>query len=65
MTGEHLGHQPNVIEEAEFDHSSLGKIFHKGLDEGDKKEGLLKSVKNIGIKMKSSWNQLKIKMKSS
>ena len=54
MTGEHLGHQPNVIEEAEFDHSSLGKIFHKGLDEGDKKEGLLKSVKNIGIKMKSS-----------
>ena len=54
LTGEHLGHKPNVIEEAEFDYSSLGKIFHKGLDERDKKEGLLKSVKNIGIKMKSS-----------
>ena len=28
----------------------MDKVFHKGLDEEDKKEGLLKSVKNIGNK---------------
>ena len=30
----------------------MGKIFNKGLTEEDKKEGLLKSVKNIGGKNK-------------
>ena len=65
MTGEDLGYKPSVIEKAKFDYSLLGESFDNGLDEENKKEGLLKSVKNIGIKMKTFWNQLKIKMKSS
>ena len=36
-----------MIEQAKFDYSPLGKIFNKGLTEEDKKEGLLKRVKNI------------------
>ena len=65
MTGEDLGYKPSVIEKAKFDYSLLGESFDNGLDEENKKEGLLKSVKNIEIKMKTFWNQLKIKMKSS
>ena len=33
--------------QAEFEYSPLGKIFNKGLKEEDKKEGLLKRLKNI------------------
>ena len=50
LTSEDLGYKPSVVEQAKFDYSPLGKIFNKGLTEGDKKEGLLKSVKNIGDK---------------
>ena len=39
-----------MTEQAKFDYSPLGKVFNKGLDEEDKKEGLWKSVKNIGDK---------------
>ena len=45
-----------MIEQAKFDYSPLGKIFNKGLTEEDKKEGLLKRVKNIEDK---SEEQLK------
>ena len=45
LSGEHLGHSP------------LGKVFNKGLDERDKKEGLLKRLKNIEDK---SEEQLKM-----
>ena len=31
----------------------LGKVFNKGLDKDDQKEGLLKNVKNIGIKTRN------------
>ena len=65
MTGEDLGYKLSMTEQAKFDYSPLGKVFNKGLDEEDKKEWLLKSVKNIGIKMKRCWKQLKIKTKSS
>ena len=45
-----------MIEEAKLDYSPLGKVFHKGLDKDDQKEGLLKKkdglLKNAGIKMK-------------
>ena len=47
MTGEDLGYKPGVIEKAKVKYSSLGKVFNKGLDESDKKEGLLKRLKNI------------------
>ena len=40
LTGEDLGYKPSVLEQAKFDYSPLGKIFTKGLDKDDKKEGL-------------------------
>ena len=30
----------SIIEQIIFEHSALGKIFNKGLDKDDKKEGL-------------------------
>ena len=47
MTGEDLGYKLSVVEQAKFDYSPLRKVFNEGLTEEDKKEGLLKSVKNI------------------
>ena len=47
LTGEDLGYKPDVIQKAKFEYSPLGKVFNKGLDESDKKEGLLKRLKNI------------------
>ena len=51
-TGEDLGLKPNTIEQARFEYSPLGKIFNKGLDKDDKKEGLFKRLKNIENKVK-------------
>ena len=47
LTGEDLGLKPSTIEQARFEYSPLGKIFNKGLDKVDKKEGLFKRLKNI------------------
>ena len=47
LTGEDLGLKPSTIEQAKFEYSPLGKIFNKGLNEEDKKEGLFKRIKNI------------------
>ena len=47
LTGEDLGYKPDVIQKAKFEYSPLGKVFNKALDESDKKEGLLKRLKNI------------------
>ena len=48
LTGEDLGLKPSSVEQAKFEYSPLGKVFSKGLDEDkDKKEGLLKRLKNI------------------
>ena len=47
LTGEDLGLKPSTIEQAKFEYSPLGKIFNKRLSEDDKKEGLLKRLKNI------------------
>ena len=65
MTGEDLGYKLSITEHAKFDYSPLGKVFNKGLDEEDKKEGFLKSVKNIGDKNDKVLKQLKTKTKSS
>ena len=40
LTGEDLGYKPSAFEQAKVDYSPLGKVFSKGLDEEDKKEGL-------------------------
>ena len=47
LTGEDLGLKRNTIEQARFEYSPLGKIFNKGLDKDDQKEGLFKRLKNI------------------
>ena len=46
LTGGDLGYKPGVVEQAKFEYTPLGKVFDKGLDECDKKEGLLKRLKN-------------------
>ena len=48
LTGEDLGLKSSTVEQAKFNYSPLGEIFNKGLDKGDKKEGL----KNIEDKNK-------------
>ena len=57
LTKKDLGHKPDAFEQAKFEYSPLGKVFTDGLDKSDKKEGLLKRLKNIEDK---SNNQLLI-----
>ena len=52
LTGEDLGFKPDVNQKAKFEYSPLGKIFNKGLDKSDKKEGLLERLKNVERKNK-------------
>ena len=47
LAGKDLGLKSNRIEQARFEYSPLGKIFNKGLCKDDKKEGLVKKLKNI------------------
>ena len=62
LTGEGLGYKRIVIEKAKFEYSPLGKIFTKGLDKDeDKKEGLLKRLKNIEDKNEERIKAIKIK----
>ena len=48
-----------MVEKAKFDYSPLGKVFNKGLDESDKKERLLKILKNIEDKNKNQLDAIK------
>ena len=45
LTREGLGLKPSTVEKAKFEYSPLGKIFKKGLDKNDQKEGLFKRLK--------------------
>ena len=47
LTGEDLGLKPSTIEQAKFEYSPLSKVFNKGLDKDDQKEGLFNRLKNI------------------
>ena len=47
LTKKDLGYKPDAFEQAKFEYSSLGKVFTDGLDKSDRKEGLLKRLKNI------------------
>ena len=55
MIGEDLGYKPGVVEQAKFENSPLGKVFNKGLEKEDKKEGLLKTSKNTEDKNEEKW----------
>ena len=59
VTGEDLGLKPSTIEQAKFEYSPLGKIFNKGLDKDDKKEGLFKRLKNIEDKNQKQLKAIK------
>ena len=45
LTSEVLGYKPSVVKQAKFEDSRLGKIFTRGLDQDDQKEGLFKRQK--------------------
>ena len=47
LTREYLGLKLSTIEQAKFEYPPLGKIFNRGLNEDDKKEGSFKRLKNI------------------
>ena len=53
LTGEDLDLKPSTAQQARFEYSPLGKIFNKGLDRNDQKEGLFKSLKNVGNAQKN------------
>ena len=55
LTKKDLHYKPNAFEQAKFEYSPLGKVFIDGLDKSNRKEGLLKRLKNIEDK---SNNQL-------
>ena len=46
-TKKDLGYKPDAFEQAKFEYSPLGKVFTDGLDKSNRKEGLLKRLKNI------------------
>ena len=47
LTGEDLSLKPSTVEQAKFEYSPFGKIFNKGLNKDDQKEGPLKRLNNI------------------
>ena len=65
LPGEDLGYKPDVIQKAKFEYSPLGKVFNKGLDQSDKKEELLKRLKNIEDKSGEQINMIKNKNNQS
>ena len=47
LTNKDLGYKPDTFEQAKFEYSPLDKVFTDGLDKSNRKEGLLKRLKNI------------------
>ena len=58
LTCKNLGCKPGVVEKLKFEYSQLSKMFHKGFDENDKKEGLLKRLKHIESKDEKQLNAI-------
>ena len=52
--GDDLRYETGVVEKAKLEYSPLGEVFKKGLEKGDNKEGLLKRLKILKSKIKSS-----------
>ena len=61
LTDEDLDYKPNTVEQAKFDYSPLNKFFDKVLKKEDKKQGLLKRLKNIEDKSKEQLKAVKNK----
>ena len=65
LTGKDLGYNLGMIEQAKFQYSPLGKVFNKGLDEKDKKEGLLKRLKNIEDRNEEQLDEIEYQEKDN
>ena len=63
MTDESLGYKLRVVKQAKFEYSPLRKVFDKGSEEDEKKEKLLKRLKNIEDKNEEKPKAIK-KMKA-
>ena len=61
LIGEDLGYEPGLVEQAKFEYSPLGKVFNQGLEKEDKKEGLLRRLKNIEDKNEEQLQMIKNK----
>ena len=59
LTGEDLIYKPSTIDQAKFDYSPLIRFLNRGLKEEDKKEGLLKKLKNIEDKNEEQLKAIK------
>ena len=59
LTGEDLDLKPSTVAQAKFEYSPLGKIFNKGLNEDDKKEGPFKRIKNNENKYEEQLKAIK------
>ena len=60
LTGEDLDLKPNTLNKLDFlEYSPLGKIFNKGLDKDDQKEGLFKRLENIKDKNEEQLQVIK------
>ena len=59
LSGEDLGLKPSTVEQAKFGYFPLGKIFNKGLDKNNQKEGLFKRLENIKNKNKDQLQAIK------
>ena len=57
LFGKDLSLKPSTIKHVKFEYSPLGKIFNKGLNKDDQKEGFFKRLKNIEDK---NEKQLKV-----
>ena len=62
LTGEDLGYKPSVVEKAKFEYPPLGRVFNGGLKDEDKKERLVKRVKNIEDKNEELLKAIKDKI---
>ena len=64
LTGEDLNYKLSIVEPAKFDYSPLSKFFERGLKEENKKEGLLKRLKNIEDESEAQLKAIKRKNKN-
>ena len=59
MTGEDLGYKPCAVEKTKFEYSPLGRVFNRGLNDEDKKEGSVTTVNSIEDRNKELLKAIK------
>ena len=64
LTSKDLGLKPSTTEQAKFEYSPLGKVFTKGLNKDDQKDGLFKRLKFKRLKNIEDKNEELLKTKN-